>query len=222
MGNYINNAEHKAAVRCIQLLAYLSLLGVLAVVMIFIISSLKNHRSVDSQVFFLLMILSLTGSALNCAVGISLPHAGKFSYYKIPVHLFIITDIIGLGHGIRSLTAKGHDFGDLLPFIFYVAFYLGCLVCNILFLRFLNSAISRRIATVSSVVIILLISLHIADITYCLIYPDAFADAEPNKNNLIRLSSNLVFLLTAISSMIVVRIKPKESEHTYEDPFRDQ
>ena len=168
------------------------------------------------------MILSLTASALNCAVGISLPHAGKFVYYKIPAHLFIIADIIGLGYGVRSLTARGQDFNDIMPFIFYSAFYLGCLVCNILMLRFLIGSVSRRTATVAEVVIILLIALHIADITYCLVYPDAFADAEPNRNNLIRLSSNIVFLLTAVSSLIVVRIKPKEIEHTYEDPLRNQ
>ncbi len=222
MGNYINHAEHRAAVRCIQLLAYLSLVGVLTVVVLFIARSLKDHNTMDSQVFFVLMILSLTASALNCAVGISLPHAGKFVYYKIPVHLFIIADIIGLGYGVRSLTAKGQDFNDIMPFIFYSAFYLGCLVCNILMLRFLIGSVSRRTATVAEVVIILLIALHIADITYCLAYPDAFADAEPNRNNLIRLSSNIVFLLTAVSSLIVVRIKPKESEHAYEDPLRNQ
>lgn len=222
MSNYIDNSEHKSAIRCIQLLAYICLVGVLTVVVLFVIHSLDDHTAKDSRVFFVVMLISLTGSALHCAVGISLPHAGKFRYFKIPVHAFIITDIIGLAHGLRCVTARGKEFGYLMPYLFYTMFYLGCLVCNILILRFLTGLVSRRAGTIASIIIMILLLLHISDITYCLIFPDAFPDAETNKNNLIRLSSNIVFLFTAVSSLIVTRIKPKESEQPHDDPLRSQ
>ena len=222
MGNYIDRAQHRGAVRCVQLLAYLTLLGVLTVVVMFIVYSLKEHDAKDTYISFVMVLLSLLGSALNCAVGISLPHNGKFGYFKIPLHVFIISDIIGVGYGARQITAKGQGFNDVLPFIFYTSFYLGLLVCSIIILRYFIGTASKRSAVISGTGLILFTLLHHGDIIYCMINSDAFVDALPNKDNLIRLSCNSVILLTVISTMIVICIKPRESEHTHSDPLRDQ
>ena len=222
MGNYIDRAQHKGAVRCVQILAYLALLGVLTVVVVFVLNSLDEHDTKDTYVSFIMVLLSILGCALHCAVGISLPHNGKYRYFKIPLHVFIISDIVGVGYGARQITAKGQDFNDVLPFLFYTAFYLGSLVCSIIILRFFIGSASKQSAMIANASLILLVLLHHADIIYCMINNEAFTDALPNKDNTVRLSCNSVILLTVISSMIVVCIKPKESEHSHSDPLREQ
>lgn len=220
MGNYINNAPHKRAVRAIQMIAYLVLLGVLATVVIFIAYSLKDHNSGDSYMFFITIVSSLLGSALHSAVGISLPHSGKFEFYKIPAHAFIISDIIGVVYGLKTLTSNLRHPEDLLPMIFYLTFFLGLLVSNIIILRFYIGSVSRKTSTVFVTVTTVLILLHMADILYYMFIRDNFEDSLPSKNNMIKLACNSVFLLTSIASFIVIRIKPKE--HYENDPLKFQ
>ena len=212
MGNYITNAPHKKSVRFVQILAYLTLILVLADVVLFVVYSLGGDNEKDSYVFFTITILSIMGSALNSAVGISLPHSGKFGYYKIPMYVFLISDVIGLAHGIKSLTAHGQTFNETMPFIFYTAFFVGCAVTLVLILRFHFGSITRKVATGANIVLIGLIMLHMGDIIYTMIKHDTFTNSVPSKNSTIRIVSNSIYLITALTSLVVVRIKPKDKE----------
>lgn len=198
--------------RFIQILAYLTLLLVLADVVIFVIYTLKGDNEKDSYVFFTITLFSILGSALNSAVGISLPHSGKFGYYKIPMYAFLCGSIVGIGHGIRSLTAPGQTFNETMPYIFYTAFFVGCAVTIILILRFHFGSITRKVATGANLVLILLILLHMGDIIYTMKKHDAFDNSLPSKNSTIRLISNTIYLVTAVTSLVTVRIKPKDKE----------
>ena len=212
MGNYILNSPHKKAVRFIQILAYLTLLLVLADVVIFVIYTLKGDNEKDSYVFFTITLISILGSALNAAVGISLPHSGKFGYYKIPMYAFLCGSIVGIGHGIRALTAPGQTFNETMPYIFYTTFFVGCAVTIILILRFHFGSITRKVATGANLVLLLLILLHMGDIIYTMKKHDAFDNSLPSKNSTIRLISNTIYLVTAVTSLVTVRIKPKDKE----------
>ena len=198
--------------RFIQILAYLTLFLVLADVVIFVIYTLKGDNEKDSYVFFTITLFSILGSALNSAVGISLPHSGKFGYYKIPMYAFLCGSIVGIGHGIRSLTAPGQTFNETMPYIFYTAFFVGCAVTIILILRFHFGSITRKVATGANLVLILLILLHMGDIIYTMKKHDAFDNSLPSKNSTIRLISNTIYLVTAVTSLVTVRIKPKDKE----------
>ncbi len=210
MGNYIEKTQHKKAVRSVQFLAYLTLIMVLTDVVAFVAYSLRPQDNKDTFVFFIIILLSILGSAFSAAVGISLPHSGKFSYYKIPMHAFLLSEIIGLGNGIKTMTTKGNTFSDIYPYLFYTAFFLGCLVANIIILRFFFDSVSRKTGTVAVCVMILLILLHFGDIIYSTYNNDTFEYSIPSKQNMIRFISNFIFLLTAVSTLIIIRIKPKE------------
>lgn len=213
MGNYITNAPHKKAVRFVQILAYLTLILVLADVVLFVIYSLGGDNEKDSYVFFTITLFSIMGSALNSAVGISLPHSGKFGYYKIPMYVFLISDVIGLWNGIKSLTAHGQTFNETMPYIFYTAFFVGCAVTNVLILRFHFGSITRKVATGANIVLIGLIMLHMGDIIYSMVKHDPFTNSVPSKNSATRIVSNSIYFITALTSLVVVRIKPKDKEY---------
>lgn len=208
MGNFIQQTEHKGAVRSVQLLAYFTMLAALADVVLFVAYSLKTEPEKDSYVFFVIVLLSVLGSALHSAVGISLPHSGKFSYYKPSIYAFLISDVIGLGSGIRALTVGTHEPNDLTPLIFNVLFYLGCLVANTIVLRFFFGSVSAKAAFVADSITVLLILLHFGDIVYSMVRKGSLTNPVLDKYNVIRLVSNFVFLLTAVSMLIVIRIMP--------------
>lgn len=212
MKDYIQQAEHKGAVRSVQLLAYITLLVVLTDVVVFIAYSLRLEAAKDTYVFFAIVFLSILGSALHSAVGISLPHSGKFSYYKTALYAFLISDVIGLGNGIRSLTGNSDRSEQTMSLAFYTIFYAGCLITIIFILRFFLGSVSKRVAFIAGLALIILILLHIGGISYSMIRSDKFVDSIPDKNNMIRLVSNFVFLLTAVSNQIVIRIKPEENK----------
>lgn len=212
MGNYIKQTEYKKSVRCVQILAYFSLIGVLADIVFFVLYSLRPGGVKDSIVFFTTVVLAILGCALHSAVGISLPNNGKFNNYKIAIYTFIIADIIGFIHGLRTLTVDGPDAGEAVGMIFYTTFYFGCLLANILTLRAISGSIGRKAGTAATILLILLISLHLGDIVHSMIHLDTFENDIPSKKNLIRLISNIVFLVCSVQSMIVILIKPQEDK----------
>lgn len=213
MGNYITNAPHKKAVRFVHILAYLTLILLLADVVLFVIYSLKGDNENDSYIFFTITLFSILACALHAAVGISLPHSGKFGYYKVPMYVFILGSMVGLWHGARSLTAQGQTFNETMPYIFYTVFFVGCVVTNVLILRFHFGSITRKVATGANLVLILLLMLHMGDIIYTMCKHDPFTNSLPSKHSTIRLISNTIYLVTAVSSLVTVRIKPKDKEY---------
>ena len=212
MGKYIEQTEHKKAVRCVQILAYISLIGVLADIVFFIMYSLRPEGVKDSYVFFITVLLSIIGCSLHAAVGISLPNNGKFAYYKAAICAFLVADFIGTIHGARSLALNSSEASDFSPWIFYTTFFVGCLTTNILILRFIIGSISRKPALIAAGMLALLIILHMGDIIHSMANYDSFVNDLPNKKNMIRLVSNLVFLICSLEIMVVVKIMPSEKD----------
>ncbi len=211
MGNYIRTSPHKKSIRAVQLLSYFTLLCLLANIVVFIAYSLKSEQSKDSYVFFATVFLYILGCALHSAVGVSLPNSGKFAYYRPSFDVFVLSAVIGIIDGIRNLAAVSKTEMGHAPSVFYLAFFIGSFIANIVMLRFFTTKKWQKGAIAAVLFQIVLIGLHIGDIFHTMYSVDTFTNSLPSKYNAIRLACNFAYLVTCISTLMLIFIIPSEN-----------
>lgn len=207
MGSYIKNSKHKKSIRSIQLLSYLTLLCLLGDVMMFIYYSLKDH-SPDGTAFFLITFTYMLSCALHGAIGVSLPHSGKFEYYKPAFYVLILCDVMGVINGIKDLSHSGKSLADRAPTVLYLVFFAVCLVCDVILIQFLSDKISRSSATAATVVEITVTLLNLAAIAYSVVNKDKLDHPLSDKQYMVNIFCNVTYLFATVGTLIITRIKP--------------
>ena len=207
MGTYIKNSKHKKSIRAIQLMAYLTLLCIIGNVMMYIYYSLKDH-SPDGTAFFLITFTYMLSCALHGAIGVSLPHSGKFEYYKPAFYVFILCDVIGVINGIKELSHSGKSLADKAPTVFYMVFFVVCFVCDIMLVQFLSDRIPRYRATTAVVAEITVTLLTLAAIAYSVVNKDKLDHPLSDKQYMVNIFCNVTYLFATVGTLIITRIKP--------------
>lgn len=203
--------------RAIQLLSYLDLLVILAAVVAFIYFSLKNPGGGDSLIFFLITFLIMLTGSLNSAIGISLPNSGKFEYFRPALVSFMVCSFVGLINGIKEMSSADTNSSESISAMFYSSFFLICFVSNIINLHFFAEKISRKAAVISSTIQILAILADILFMIYAEVNSSGFFTAYTTKQVTINFMCNVIMLITMVTTLLEVLIKPPFSGKSTND-----
>ena len=217
MGNYIKTSKHPKSVRAIQLLSYLDLLTILAAVMTFIYFSLESPGGGDSLIFFLITFLIMLAGSLNSAIGISLPNSGKFEYFRPALVSLTVCSFVGLINGIKEMGSADTNSSESISAMFYFSFFLICFVSNVINLHFFAEKISRKAAVISSTIQTLAILVYILFMIYAKVNSSGFFTAYTTKQVTIIFMCNVIMLITMVTTLLEVLIKPPFSGKSTND-----